>query len=86
MARTATIQARVEPETKSEAQKILGALNISLSEAISMYLKQIIFHKGIPFELKIPTEVTARTLEKAEAGQDVHQVSDVKELFEELDA
>lgn len=86
MARTATIQARVEPETKSEAQKILGALNISLSEAISLYLKQIIFHKGIPFELKIPTEVTARTLEKAETGQDIDHVSGVKELFEELDA
>ena len=38
MARTATIQARIEAKVKSEAQKILEHLNLSMSEAISMYL------------------------------------------------
>ncbi len=33
-----------------------------MSEAISLYLAQITLHKGIPFEVKIPNALTARTL------------------------
>lgn len=36
MAKTAIIQTRVEPAVKQNAQKILNALNISMSEAISI--------------------------------------------------
>ena len=86
MARTATIHARVDAETKSKAKRVLGALNISISEAISVYLKQIIYHKGIPFELKIPNEITAKTLEDSQAGRELHKVAGVDELFRELDS
>ncbi len=85
MAKTATIQARVDPEIKKNAQKILSALNISMSEAISMYLSQINLHKGIPFEVKIPNSLTARTLKESEDGKELHTVADVDELFQELD-
>ncbi len=85
MGRSATIQVRVEPKTKKEAQNILERLNISLSEAISMFLKQVVFHHGIPFELKIPNELTAETIAKLEAGQDVHKTSSTEELFKELE-
>ena len=54
MAKTATIQTRVDPEIKRNAQEILRTLNISMSEAISLYLTQITLNKGIPFEIKIP--------------------------------
>jgi len=86
MARTATIQARIEPQTKIQAKKILDKLNISLSEAISMYLKQIVFHNGIPFELKVPSDITTQTIKKLEAGQDLHKVESVDELFKELES
>jgi DNA-damage-inducible protein J len=85
MGRSTTIQVRVEPKTKKEAQNILERLNISLSEAISMFLTQVVFHHGIPFELKIPNEVTAETIAKLEAGQDVHKTSSAEELFKELE-
>jgi DNA-damage-inducible protein J len=86
MAKTATIQARVDPEIKKNAQKILSALNISMSEAISIYLKQVTLYKGIPFEIKIPTELTAKTLKKSEERKELHKVSDVDELFQELNS
>ncbi len=85
MARTATIQARIDPEVKSEAQKILKALNISMSEAISIYLTQVALHKGIPFEIKIPTERTAATLQKAEEGKELNEAKSVDDLFRELE-
>ena len=86
MAKTATIQTRVDPMVKHNAQIILKKLNISMSEAISIYLSQITLHKGIPFEIKIPNEVTAKTLKDAENGNDLHKVDSVDELFQELDS
>jgi DNA-damage-inducible protein J len=86
MAKTTTIQTRVDPKIKKSAQNILNTLNISMSEAISMYLSQIILHKGIPFEIKIPNRITAQTLKKSEEGKELHKVSNVDELFEALDS
>lgn len=86
MARTATIQARIDPEVKRNAQAILSKLNISMSEAISLYLTQVALHEGIPFEIKIPNTRTAETLTNSEAGKELHTVDSVDELFQELDS
>ena len=85
MAKTAVIQTRIDPVVKQNAQTILKKLNISMSEAISMYLSQITLHNGIPFEIKIPNDITAKTLIDAENGNELHTVNSVDELFQELD-
>lgn len=84
MANSTTIQARVDVDTKKQVKGILDALDISMSEAITMFLRQIIFHRGIPFNLKIPNELTAKTLRDSEAGKGLHKVDSVDELFQEL--
>ena len=84
MARTATIQARIDPKVKSEAQKILTALNISMSEAISLYLTQVALHQGIPFEVKIPNALTVKTLRKADESEELSSVDSVDDLFVEF--
>jgi DNA-damage-inducible protein J len=86
MNKSATIQARIDPSVKSKAQKILNKLNISMSEAISIFLTQVSLNKGIPFEIKIPNKLTEATLLKSENGQELHEVSDIKQLFKELDS
>ena len=86
MPRTATIQARIDPKIKAKAQEILNKLHISMSEAISMYLTQVTLQKGIPFDLKIPNELTAETIRKSEKGEELHQVNTVDELFKELES
>lgn len=86
MAKTAIIQTRVDPAVKYNAQIILKKLNISMSEAISMYLSQITLHKGIPFEIKLPNEITKKTLKDSENGKDLHKVDSVDALFQELDS
>ncbi|MCI5210452.1 MAG: type II toxin-antitoxin system RelB/DinJ family antitoxin [Candidatus Electrothrix sp. ATG2] len=84
MVKTATIQARINPEVKQEAQKILNQLHMTMSEAIALYLTQITLHKGIPFEIKIPNEITEKTLRDSEAGKNLHQADTVTDLFEDL--
>ncbi len=80
------IHARIDPQTKAQAQSILKKLGITLSEAISLYLKQIVFQKGIPFEVKIPNELTMKTIDESERGEELHEASSVEEMFKELDS
>ena len=85
MSKTAVIQARIDPEIKEKSQKILKALNISMSEAISLYLTQITLNRGIPFDIKLPNNTTFDTFHKAETGKEVHAVNSVDSLFKELE-
>ncbi len=54
MARTSNIFARVEPQVKEEAEKVLETLGIPMSNAVGMFLRQVVLQRGIPFEMKIP--------------------------------
>ncbi len=54
MARTANVFARVEPEIKEQAEIVLEQLGIPMSNAVSMFLRQIVLQRGIPFEMKLP--------------------------------
>lgn len=55
-AKTANLYARIEPDVKEQAESILATLGIPASNAINMFYKQIILNRGLPFEVKIPTE------------------------------
>lgn len=54
MEKTATLNLRVNPQVKKEAEGILDQLGIPMSTAITMYLKQIVLTGGIPFTAKLP--------------------------------
>ena len=54
MARTSNVFARVEPNIKEQAESVLGQLGIPMSNAIGMFLRQVVIHRGIPFEVKLP--------------------------------
>ncbi|GBD90512.1 antitoxin DinJ [bacterium BMS3Abin04] len=55
-----------------------------MSEVISLFLTQVSLTNGIPFEIKIPNKLKEETLLKSERGDELHEVSDTKELFKEL--
>ena len=71
MPKTANLYARIEPELKKQAESILAALGIPASNAITMFYKQIILQRGIPFEMKLPVakpvDMSALTKEKLDA-------------------
>ncbi|EEG49668.1 addiction module antitoxin, RelB/DinJ family [Blautia hydrogenotrophica DSM 10507] len=52
--RTANVYTRVDPETKEQAEAILNQLGIPMSNAIGMFLKQVVLHRGIPFDMRLP--------------------------------
>ena len=53
MARTSNIFARVEPEIKEQAERVLDQLGIPMSNAIGLFLRQVVLQRGIPFEMKL---------------------------------
>ena len=55
MSKTANLYVRIEPDLKEQAEQILSALGIPASNAINMFYKQIILQKGLPFEVKLPS-------------------------------
>ena len=54
MSKTSSIHIRVEPQIKEKVEKILESLGMTSTEAINIYLRQIIINSGIPFEIKNP--------------------------------
>ena len=95
MAKTANLNARIEPEVKAQAESILEALGIPVSNAINMFYKQIILRRGIPFEVKLPafpvpdmSELTKKQLkteiEKGFADAAAGRVTPATDVFAEL--
>ena len=56
MANTSAVYARIDKELKENAEEILSKLGISPSSAIQMLYSQIVLRKGIPFDLRLPSE------------------------------
>ena len=49
--KTSAINIQVDSEVKKEATMVLTDLGLSMSSAITLFLKQVIKHNGIPFEI-----------------------------------
>ena len=49
MEKSATLNLRVNPTLKSDAEKILSRLGIPMSTAVDMFLNQVVLVGGIPF-------------------------------------
>ncbi len=54
MAKTSNVFARVEPGVKEQAEQVLNELGIPMSNAVNMFLKQVVLQRGIPFDVKLP--------------------------------
>ena len=48
----ANLNIRIDDELKKQSELIFDDLGITLSAATTMFLKQVVRHNGIPFELK----------------------------------
>lgn len=84
MAKTAMITARVEPELKANAEKILKRLGISTTEAISLFLSQIRLQRGLPFEVKMPNKITLETFRKTDEGKELNEYKNVDDFLKKM--
>ena len=88
MAKTDTLHIRVEPNVKQKAEETLNDLGLSISDAINVFLNQVILNDGIPFEIKKPryNKETIQAMENVKKGKEVSKSFDsVEEMFKELE-
>ena len=81
--KTANILARVEPEVKMEAEKIMNELGIPASVVINMLYKQIILTKSIPFPLTL-TPNQQKDLKKEVLKESDSKLSTIDDLSKPL--
>ena len=85
MAKTSSIHIRVDPKVKKEVEKILNVIGMTSTEAINIYLKQIIINSGIPFEIKAP-QFSDEMLEAIAEAEEMEKHPDNYKSFESVEA
>ncbi|GJM06338.1 MAG: addiction module antitoxin RelB [marine bacterium B5-7] len=68
MTKAATVQARVDSHLKAKADLILKHIGISASQAINALYAQIVLRNGIPFDMRIPNDLTLAAIEELNSG------------------
>ena len=69
MRKAATINARIEPNLKEQAETILHGVGLSSAEAIRIFYTQICLNKGLPFEVKLPSDKTLEAINELESNK-----------------
>jgi DNA-damage-inducible protein J len=83
MAKTAYINARVDKKLKSDAQKVLRDVGVNTSDAVDMFLRQIVMRQGIPFKVvKIPNKETRAAIRELRAGKVKVHSGSTKDIFD----
>ena len=65
MEKTATLNLRVNPSLKKDAEVILGKLGLPMSTAGDLYLNHIVLTGGIPFAVTLPDAPTSIDVSRA---------------------
>lgn len=74
MATTPT-QIRIDENTKKQAVELLEGLGLNLSDAVNMFLRQVILRRGIPFDVSYPEDLWEFKPEVLEAMEEARQIS-----------
>lgn len=81
--KTTTARARLRPEIKTGAEKILHSLGLSASTALDLYYRQIILNNGLPFDMRIPDKTTIKSIQDSRKGRG-KKFENIDELFKDL--
>lgn len=81
--KTTDVRCRIEEDLKESATNVLKACGLSLSDAMRLFLRQVVATQGLPFEVRVPSEKAARAL--AQAAQIRSRFDSIDELFKDLD-
>jgi DNA-damage-inducible protein J len=66
MSKTGYVTARVEPKLKESAARVLARIGVSTSDAITMFLRQVVMRQGMPFDVAVPNAETSQAIQELE--------------------
>ena len=69
---TTTLNVRVDKELKATAEAIAQSLGMNLSTAVNIFLRQMVSHDGMPFDVRLhPNAETRQALDDARNGRNL---------------
>ncbi|MEO7993473.1 MAG: type II toxin-antitoxin system RelB/DinJ family antitoxin [bacterium] len=71
MSKSETIRARIEPALKAEAEAVLDKLGLSMTDAITVFLRQVALQRGLPFPVALPNAETQAALRDVMEGRNL---------------
>lgn len=63
------VRARIDKATKQRASEALGAMGLSVSDAIRLLMLRIADERRLPFEIKVPNKETGAAMAELEDGK-----------------
>ena len=66
---------RLEENDYKEAREILEYIGMSYAQAVNMFNRMIVLERGLPFEVKIPNEVTKNAMKEALEGIHLEEIT-----------
>ncbi len=84
MNKSATVRARIEPRLKNDAEKLFKKLGLTATQAITLFYHQVKLHKGLPFDVAVPGDLTEKTFQDTDKGRDVVICKDADDMFKKL--
>ena len=82
MNKTATVHARIDSETKYASERVLHKIGMTPTDAVRLLYRQIALRQEFPLELRVPNELTARTLTKSDRGEEVESFESLEQMVE----
>ena len=73
-----------DPALKEDAENVFEALGLSATQAITLFYQQVKWVRGLPFEVRLPNEMTLRTFEETDAGQNLVRCENAQDMFTKL--
>ena len=64
---TKVLHIRLDEAIKNEASDTLASMGLTLSEAVRVFLTQVVAQKQIPFEIKAPNALTLAAMAEADS-------------------
>lgn len=65
-AHTSMLHVRVDDKTKEQATAALGAMGLSISDAVRLFLRRVVADQAFPLELRVPNAETRSAMAEAE--------------------
>lgn len=84
MAKTEMIRVRVEPRVKHDAEEVFSALGLSVTEAVTLFYKQVTLCQGLPFEVRLPNAQTRKGTRRAQTRKGLSRYRRVDDLTAEF--
>jgi len=84
MSKTGYITARVEPKLKESAGRVLKKVGVSTSQAITLFLRQVVMQRGTECRDAKPNAETRRAIDELEAGGGATYRGSTKEIFDNV--